>query len=286
MASNAGSLKCQFDFSGQVAVITGGSLGIGFSIARAMFQSGARVAILARNPEPLERARATIAAEAATARPGARIEAYPCDVCNADAILSTHARIVSELGDVDILVNNAGVTRDNLFIRMKDEEWDQVLRVNLDSAFYLTRAAVKNMMRRRFGRVIFITYVVGSMGNPGQANYAASKAAISAMAKSVGQEVASRNITLNCIAPGFIPPANRFPMTRSASPRKRFTNSSNFEKSMKSLSKLFSSMPTPVSMMSILNLMNLSSLYFLFSPISLRQLMSNSEQLLSGMSFI
>ena len=93
---------------GRTAVITGGSLGIGFSIARAMFQSGARVAILARNPEPLERARATIAAEAATARPGARIEAYPCDVCNADAILSPHARIVSELGDVDILVNNAG----------------------------------------------------------------------------------------------------------------------------------------------------------------------------------
>ena len=117
-----------------------------------------------------------------------------------------HAAASAEtaMGGLDILVNNAGVTRDNLFIRMKDEEWDQVLRVNLDSAFYLTRAAVKNMMRRRFGRVIFITSVVGSMGNPGQANYAASKAAISAMAKSVGQEVASRNITLNCIAPGFI----------------------------------------------------------------------------------
>ena len=184
-----------FDLSGRTALVTGASGGIGGAIARALHAQGAVVSISGTREAALQQ----LADEL-----GSRVHVLPCNLADKTALDGLIASAETAMGGLDILVNNAGVTRDNLFIRMKDEEWDQVLRVNLDSAFYLTRAAVKNMMRRRFGRVIFITSVVGSMGNPGQANYAASKAAISAMAKSGGQEGASRNITLNCIAPGFI----------------------------------------------------------------------------------
>ena len=184
-----------FDLSGRTALVTGASGGIGGAIARALHAQGAVVSLSGTREAALQQ----LADEL-----GSRVHVLPCNLADKTALDGLIASAETAMGGLDLLVNNAGVIRDNLFIRMKDEEWDQVLRVNLDSAFYLTRAAVKNMMRRRFGRVIFITSVVGSMGNPGQANYAASKAAISAMAKSVGQEVASRNITLNCIAPGFI----------------------------------------------------------------------------------
>ena len=177
-----------FEFTGKSVLVTGAAHGFGRSIALSFAKCGAQVTVCDIAAAGL--------AETAQLVGGLSL------VLDVGKRAAVQAALAGQA--YDILVNNAGVTRDNLFIRMKDEEWDQVLRVNLDSAFYLTRAAVKNMMRRRFGRVIFITSVVGSMGNPGQANYAASKAAISAMAKSVGQEVASRNITLNCIAPGFI----------------------------------------------------------------------------------
>lgn len=184
-----------FDLSGRTALVTGASGGIGGAIARALHAQGAVVSLSGTREAALEQ----LAGEL-----GSRAFVLPCNLADKTTLDGLIAGAEAAMGGLDILVNNAGVTRDNLFIRMKDEDWDQVLRVNLDSAFHLTRAAVKNMMRRRFGRVIFVTSVVGSMGNPGQANYAASKAAISAMAKSVGQEVASCNITLNCIAPGFI----------------------------------------------------------------------------------
>ena len=162
-----------FDLSGRTALVTGASGGIGGAIARALHAQGAVVSISGTREAALQQ----LADEL-----GSRVHVLPCNLADKTALDGLIASAETAMGGLDILVNNAGVTRDNLFIRMKDEEWDQVLRVNLDSAFYLTRAAVKNMMRRRFGRVIFITSVVGSMGNPGQANYAASTAAISAMA--------------------------------------------------------------------------------------------------------
>jgi 3-oxoacyl-[acyl-carrier protein] reductase len=128
----------------------------------------------------------------------------PCNLSDAAAVDALVPSAVDKLGQLDILVNNAGVTRDNLAMRMKDEEWDQVIRVNLEAAFRLSRAALKPMMRARFGRIVSITSVVGATGNPGQANYAASKAGLIGMSKALAQEVASRNITVNCIAPGFI----------------------------------------------------------------------------------
>ncbi|WP_380876793.1 beta-ketoacyl-ACP reductase [Sphingomonas sp. DBB INV C78] len=185
-----------FDLTGMTALVTGASGGIGSSIAKALAAQGARLAVSGSNVEKLEAFRAEL---------GGDHVALPCNLSDAAAVDGLVPSAVEALGGkLDILVNNAGVTRDNLAMRMKDEEWDQVIRVNLEAAFRLIRAAAKPMMKARFGRVISITSVVGQTGNPGQANYAASKAGLVGMSKALAQELASRNITVNCVAPGFI----------------------------------------------------------------------------------
>ncbi len=184
-----------FDLSGMTALVTGASGGIGSAIARALAGQGARLALSGSNAEKLEAFRAGL---------GGDHVALACDLAEAAAVDALVPRAVEALGQLDILVNNAGVTRDNLAMRMKDEEWDQVIRINLEAAFRLARAALKPMMRARFGRIISITSIVGVTGNPGQANYAASKAGLIGMSKALAQEVASRGITVNAIAPGFI----------------------------------------------------------------------------------
>jgi 3-oxoacyl-[acyl-carrier protein] reductase len=184
-----------FDLSGMTALVTGASGGIGSAIARGLAGQGARLAVSGSNPDKLEAFRAEL---------GSEHVALVADLSNAAAVDALVPQAVEQLGKLDILVNNAGVTRDNLAMRMKDEEWDQVIRVNLEAAFRLARAALKPMMRARHGRIISITSVVGATGNPGQANYAASKAGLVGMSKALAQEVASRNITVNCVAPGFI----------------------------------------------------------------------------------
>ena len=185
-----------FDLTGMTALVTGASGGIGSAVARALAGQGARLALSGSNADKLESFRAEL---------GGDHVALQCDLSDAAAVDGLIPRAVEALGGkVDILINNAGVTRDNLVMRMKDEEWDTVIRVNLEAAFRLIRAAAKPMMKARFGRVITITSVVGTTGNPGQANYAASKGGLTAMSKALAQELASRNITVNCVAPGFI----------------------------------------------------------------------------------
>lgn len=185
-----------FDLSGMTALVTGASGGIGSAIARALAGQGARVAVSGSNVAKLEDFRAGL---------GEGHVAVPCDLSDAAAVDALVPQAAEALGGrLDILVNNAGVTRDNLAMRMKDDEWDQVIRVNLEAAFRLIRAAAKPMMKQRFGRIVSITSVVGQTGNPGQANYAASKAGLVGMSKALAQELASRNITVNCVAPGFI----------------------------------------------------------------------------------
>lgn len=184
-----------FDLTGMTALVTGASGGIGSAIAQALAERGARLAVSGSNAEKLEAFRGTL---------GGDHVALPCDLSDAAQVDALVPQAVAALGRLDILVNNAGVTRDNLAMRMKDEEWDTVIRVNLEAAFRLIRAAAKPMMKARFGRVVSITSVVGQTGNPGQANYAASKAGLVGMSKALAQELASRNITVNCVAPGFI----------------------------------------------------------------------------------
>ena len=185
-----------FDLSGMTALVTGASGGIGSAIARALAGQGARLALSGSNADKL----AAFAAEL-----GGDHAQLVCDLTDPAAVDALVPRAVEALGGtLDILVNNAGVTRDNLILRMKDEEWDAVIRVNLEAAFRLARAAAKPMMKARFGRIVSITSVVGVTGNPGQANYAASKAGIIGMSKALAQELASRNVTVNCVAPGFI----------------------------------------------------------------------------------
>jgi 3-oxoacyl-[acyl-carrier protein] reductase len=185
-----------FDLSGMTALVTGASGGIGSAIAAALAGQGARVALSGTREEALRDVAGRVGREAVI---------LPCNLSDAAAVDALVPQAVEALGGkLDILVNNAGVTRDNLILRMKDEEWDQVIRVNLEAAFRLCRAAAKPMMKARFGRIISITSVVGATGNPGQANYAASKGALTAMSKALAQELASRNITVNCVAPGFI----------------------------------------------------------------------------------
>ena len=183
-----------FDLTGMTALVTGASGGLGSAIARGLAAQGARVALSGTRVAPLE----ALAAEL----PGSVVLA--CDLSDAAAVDGLVGRAVEALGSLDILVNNAGVTRDNLAMRMKDEEWDTVIRVNLEAAFRLARAALRPMMKARHGRIISVTSVVGVTGNPGQANYAASKAGLIGMSKALAQEVASRNVTVNCVAPGFI----------------------------------------------------------------------------------
>src|SRR5215218_5423186 len=188
--------KLMFDLSGMTALVTGASGGIGSAIAEALARQGARLAVSGSNAEKLEAYRAEL---------GGDHVAVACNLADGAAVDALVPQAVEALGGkLDILVNNAGVTRDNLAMRMKDEEWSDVIRINLEAAFRLARAALKPMMRARHGRIISITSVVGATGNPGQANYAASKAGLVGMSKALAQEVASRNITVNCIAPGFI----------------------------------------------------------------------------------
>ena len=184
-----------FDLTGMTALVTGASGGIGSAIAKALVEQGARLAISGSNAEKLEAFRSEL---------GGDHVALTCNLSDGAEVDALVPRAVEALGKLDILVNNAGVTRDNLAMRMKDDEWDQVIRVNLEAAFRLCRAAARPMMKARFGRIVSITSVVGTTGNPGQANYAASKAGLVGMSKALGQELASRGITVNCVAPGFI----------------------------------------------------------------------------------
>jgi 3-oxoacyl-[acyl-carrier protein] reductase len=184
-----------FDLSGMTALVTGASGGIGSAVARALAGQGARLALSGSNADKLEAFRAEM---------GGDHVALACNLSDGAAVDALVPQAVEALGQIDILVNNAGVTRDNLAMRMKDEEWADVIRINLEAAFRLARAALKPMMRARHGRIISVTSVVGVTGNPGQANYAASKAGLIGMSKALAQEVASRGITVNCIAPGFI----------------------------------------------------------------------------------
>jgi len=185
-----------FDLTGMTALVTGASGGLGSSIAKALAGQGARLAVSGSNAEKLEAFRAEL---------GGDHVALACNLSDGATVDALVPQAVEALGGkLDILVNNAGVTRDNLAMRMKDDEWDIVIRVNLEAAFRLMRAAMKPMMRARFGRIISITSIVGATGNPGQANYVASKAGLTGMSKAMAQEVASRGITINCVAPGFM----------------------------------------------------------------------------------
>ena len=184
-----------FELNGLSALVTGATGGLGGAMARALHAQGATVAISGTRREALE----ALAAEL-----GERVHVLPCDLADKAQVEALVPAAESAMGQLDILVNNAGVTKDGLFMRMKDDDWDAVLAINLTSAFRLSRAALKGMMKRRFGRIIGITSVVGVTGNPGQGNYAASKAGMIGMSKSLAAEVATRNITVNCIAPGFI----------------------------------------------------------------------------------
>ncbi|MDR3494602.1 MAG: 3-oxoacyl-ACP reductase FabG [Ancalomicrobiaceae bacterium] len=184
-----------FDLTGKHALVTGATGGIGGAIAEALHAQGATVALSGTRAEVLEALKAKL---------GERAEVFPADLSDRASVDALVPAVEKAFGKVDILVNNAGITRDNLFMRMKDEEWDKVIEVNLTSGFRLARACVRGMMKRRTGRIIGITSVVGVTGNPGQANYAAAKAGMIGMSKSLAQEVASRGITVNTVAPGFI----------------------------------------------------------------------------------
>ena len=184
-----------FDLSGRAALVTGASGGIGAAIARGLHARGAVVGLSGTRVESLE----ALAAEL-----GARAHLLPCNLSDPEAVAALPKAAVEAMGSVDILVNNAGITRDNLFMRMSDEEWSSVLQVNLTSAMVLAKGVVRGMMKARWGRIVNITSVVGATGNPGQANYAASKAGLVGMSKSLAYEVASRGITVNCVAPGFV----------------------------------------------------------------------------------
>lgn len=197
-----------FDLTGKKALVTGATGGLGGAIARQLHSQGATVALSGTRIEALE----ALAAEL-----GERAVIAPCNLSDKESVEALVPAAEEKLGGLDILVNNAGVTRDNLFLRLKDEDWDSVIAVNLTAAFRLSRAAVKTMMRRRYGRIISIGSVVGTTGNPGQGNYAASKAGLIGMSKALAAEVASRNITVNIVAPGFI----ESPMTQALNEKQR-----------------------------------------------------------------
>jgi len=184
-----------FDLTGKFALVTGATGGIGGAVAEALHKQGATVALSGTREAVLQELAGKL---------GSRAHVVPCNLADAEAVNGLIGKAEAAMGQVDILVNNAGITRDGLAMRMKDEDWQTVLDVNLSAAFRLARASLKGMMKRRWGRIISITSVVGATGNPGQLNYAAAKAGLTGMTKSLAQEVASRNITANCVAPGFI----------------------------------------------------------------------------------
>jgi 3-oxoacyl-[acyl-carrier protein] reductase len=184
-----------FDLTDKNALVTGASGGIGADIARALHAQGATVGLSGTRVEPLE----ALAAEL-----GSRAHVLPCNLSDMEAVKSLPKQAAEAMGSVDILVNNAGITRDNLFMRMSDDEWQSVIDVNLTATFHLCKGVMRGMMKARWGRIVNISSVVGATGNPGQANYAASKAGMVAMSKSLAVEVASRGITVNAVAPGFI----------------------------------------------------------------------------------
>jgi 3-oxoacyl-[acyl-carrier protein] reductase len=184
-----------FDLTGKAALVTGATGGIGAAIAKALHKAGATVAISGTRAAVLEELREEL---------GGRVHVLPCNLSDAADVEKLVPAAEAAMGALDILVNNAGIARDGLVMRMKDEDWQAVLDVNLTAAFRLARAAMRPMMKKRWGRIVNITSVVGVTGNPGQANYVASKAGIIGLSKSLAQELASRNVTVNCVAPGFI----------------------------------------------------------------------------------
>ena len=186
-----------FDLTGKSALITGASGGIGGAVAKALHGQGATIVISGTRAEALEALKSSLGGE--------RIHVATCNLADAASVEALPKAAEAALGtSIDILVNNAGITRDNLFMRMKDDEWDQVIAVDLTAVFRLTRAVLRGMMKKRWGRIVSVTSLVGTMGNPGQGNYAAAKAGVAGMTKSLAYEVASRNITVNCVAPGFV----------------------------------------------------------------------------------
>jgi len=205
------ALPARLSLSGRIALVTGGSRGIGEAIARLLADRGAEVIIAARG---LERAR-QVASEIAGA--GGAASALELDVADREAVDRIVGGVVKERGRVDLLVNNAGITRDNLALRMKPGDWDAVLDTNLRGAFQVSRAVMASMVRQRFGRIVFVSSVVGQMGNAGQANYAASKAGMIGLAMSLARELASRSITVNAVAPGYI----ETDMTRQLTPEQQ-----------------------------------------------------------------
>ena len=185
-----------FELTGKNALITGATGPIGTGIARVIHAQGAAVAISGTRREVLDRLAADLG--------GGRVHVLPCNLADSAETEALVPRVEEAMGQLDVLVANAGVTKDNLFVQLRDDDWEQVIAINLSATFRLARAAVRGMMRRRFGRVIAITSVVGSTGNPGQANYVAAKAGITGMIKAIAQEYAKRGVTANCVAPGFI----------------------------------------------------------------------------------
>ena len=184
-----------FELEGKCALITGASGGIGGSIARALYGQGAKVALSGTRIDPLKALADDL---------GDRAFIVPCNLSDVDAVKALPQKASEEMGEIDILVNNAGITKDNLFMRMSDDDWHQVIDINLTSTMHLMKSVMRTMMKKRFGRIINITSIVGVTGNAGQVNYAASKAGMIGMTKSFAQEIATRGITANCIAPGFI----------------------------------------------------------------------------------
>lgn len=184
-----------FDLTGKTALVTGASGGIGGAIAKALYDAGATVGLSGTRVEPLE----ALAAEL-----GERAHVLPCNLSDAEAVEALPKQAIEAVGGLDILVNNAGITKDQIFMRMSDEDWAKVIEVNLTSTMRLCRAVMRPMMKSRWGRIVNISSIVGATGNPGQVNYAASKAGMVGMTKSIAYEVASRGITANCVAPGFI----------------------------------------------------------------------------------
>ena len=184
-----------FSLTGKLALLTGASGGIGAAIAKALHDAGATIAISGTRIEALENVKAHV---------GDRVYILPCDLSKSEEVEKLIPSAEAALGGLDILINNAGITKDGLAMRMKDEDWQSVIDVNLTSNFRLSRAAMRGMMKKRWGRIINITSIVGVTGNPGQVNYVASKAGLIGMTKSLAQELGSRNVTVNCVAPGFI----------------------------------------------------------------------------------